>query len=200
MTNIISLIQPPIPDESPVHIMLDTETLGLDGNAIILSIGAVAFTHTSCGWDSFGNEFYTDINPESFPGSVDISTIKWWMEQCAKGTPAPVSGVLTLPESMGLFNEWLLRACDNNPKRLVVWANGTDFDLPKITNAYKLCGVKVPWGYNSVRDARTIFKTFSTYGIKPPEINKHDALADARWQTEYLISILNNLGEHIDVK
>lgn len=200
MTNVVTLPtqeQPTPPKDDPVHIMLDTETLGLDGNAIILSIGAVAFVSmddTTTTWKTF-DEFYTDINPETYPGSVDISTIKWWMEQCHSGVPVPMAGILALPAALDMFHGWLLKVCDQNPKRLVIWANGTDFDIPKLTNAYKLCGAKVPWGYNSVRDARTIFKCYKDYGLKPPEVNKHNALADARWQTEYLISIFKNLEE-----
>ena len=198
MTNVITLPtqeQPTPPSKDPVHIMLDTETLGLDGNAIILSIGAVVFDVDK----DLGDEFYTDINPESFPGSVDISTIKWWMEQCHSGVPVPMAGILALPAAMGLFNDWLLKVCDGDAKRLVVWANGTDFDIPKLVNAYKLCGAKVPWGYSAVRDARTIYKVYSSYGLKPPELNKHNALADARWQAEYLVSIFRNLKERLNV-
>jgi exodeoxyribonuclease VIII len=198
MTNVVTLPSNPFtptPKADPVHIMLDTETLGLDGNAIILSIGAVVFDVDA----GLKEEFYTDINPESFPGSVDISTIKWWMEQCHSGVPVPMAGVLALPAAMGLFNDYLLNACEGNTKRLVIWANGTDFDIPKLTNAYKLCGAKVPWGYNSVRDARTLYKVYSSYGLKPPELNKHNALADARWQAEYLVSIFRNLKEKLNV-
>ena len=200
MTNVISLptnpfTPEPAPDTSPIHVMLDTETLGLDSNAIILSIGAVSFKQSDQSWQVIGDDFYTGINPDSYPGSVDISTIKWWMEQCHSGVPVPMAGVLALPAALDLFHGWLLKVCEQNPKRLVIWANGTDFDIPKITNAYKICGAKVPWGYSSVRDARTIYKCYKYYGLKPPELNKHNALADARWQTEYLISIFKNLEE-----
>ena len=202
MTNVIALTTNPFTPSEPepnkylVHVMLDTETLGLDSNAIILSIGAVAFydPQTLDSWKTF-DEFYTDINPETYPGSVDISTIKWWMEQCHSGIPAPMAGVLALPAALDIFHGWLLKICDNTPKRLVIWTNGTDFDIPKLSNAYKLCGAKVPWRYSAVRDARTIFKSLGPFGTKPPVLNKHHALADAQWQTEYLISIFKGLEE-----
>ena len=201
MTNVITLptnpfTSEPAPDTSPIHVMLDTETLGLEANAIILSIGAVTFYEQDVdGW-MFGEKFYTDIDPTKYPGAVDLSTIKFWMEQSAKGTACPMNGTDSLPEALDKFHSFLLRVCDNNPKRLVIWANGTDFDIPKISYAYKVCSAQVPWGYNSVRDARTVYKLYGdTYGLKLEKAGHHNALSDAIWQTEWLISIFKNLAE-----
>jgi len=177
---------------TPIHIMLDTETLGMGENAIILSIGAVKFD-LETGVDL--KDFYIDIDPQKYPGSVDISTIKFWMEQIAEGKKAPMAGILDVGAAIGMFNQWLLDACGEDTSRLVIWANGTDFDIPKLAYAYKVCGGNPPWKYNSVRDARTVYKLFPDYGLKPPEVDKHHALADARWQAEYLISMLTNLNE-----
>jgi exodeoxyribonuclease VIII len=178
-----------------VHVMVDLETLGLEANAIILSIGAVVFDVEQ----DLGDDFYVEINPTAYPGAVDIATIKWWMEQSAKGTPAPMNGILVLGEALQQFHNYLSDLCKGDFTRLVLWANGTDFDIPKLTYAYKACGAQVPWGYNNVRDCRTIFKLFSLYGLEIEKDGHHNAVADAKWQAKRLISVFANLLETIDL-
>jgi hypothetical protein len=67
-----------------------------------------------------------------------------------------------------------------------VWANGSDFDLPIIANAYRACGYSnAPWPYFNGRDYRTVRKMFpksvlNEYTVEPA--CAHDALEDARAQ------------------
>jgi hypothetical protein len=163
-------------------------------NAIVLSIGAVVFSK-----DGFSQEFYVEIDPAKYPGSVDLDTIKFWMQQSAVGNLAPMAGTNTMPQALEQFHNWLLEVAAGSPSDLRIWANGTDFDIPKLQYMYKAVGVVPPWTYSSVRDCRTIYKTFSLYGLKPEKQSEHNALADCKWQAEYLVSILNNLEELCDV-
>lgn len=187
--NVIPLNRP-TETPSPVHVMIDTETLGLESNAIILSIGAVEFNKYG-----LGKTFYIEIDPKTYPGSVDISTIQWWMEQCRAGNKAPVSGIIQLPTAVNALSEYLSEVCDGDLSRLVLWANGIDFDVPKLVYAYYVCKVPTPWKYNAIRDARTVYKLLGDYGIKPVGKNAHNALADAEWQATYLINIFMSLNE-----
>jgi DNA polymerase III epsilon subunit-like protein len=191
MSNVIELAPAAI-KLPPVHIMVDTETLGMQESGIILSIGAVVFSV-----DGLGEEFYTDIDPSKYPGGVTISTVKFWMEQCKKGIYCPMYGENDIGQALNKFLAFLGDACGEDRTRLVIWANGTDFDIPKLGYAFNSCQSETPWGYSSVRDCRTIYKLFSTYGTKPEKVNHHNALADSKWQAEYLISIFKNLGEHV---
>ena len=195
-SNVISLHEQPKP-AMPIHVMVDLETLGMGENAIVLSIGAVVFSK-----DGFSQEFYAEIDPAKYPGSVDLDTIKFWMNESSVGNLAPMTGIITMPQALELFHNWLISVCELSgcaPSDLRIWANGTDFDLPKLQYMYKAVGVKPAWTYNSVRDCRTIYKMFSLYGLEPDRSGKHNALMDARWQAEYLVSILNNLEELCDV-
>jgi hypothetical protein len=172
------------------HIMVDTETLGIEASAIVMSIGACSFSLEH----GILQKFYAQIAVESYPGSVDLSTLKFWMAQAAKGNPAPIDGVSPLAEVISAFNAFVLEGT-TSPNDIILWANGTDFDIPKLQYAYKTLGAVVPWKYNNVRDCRTIFKTFPDYGDESKGEAKHNALADAVWQAERLISVLKNLGE-----
>jgi hypothetical protein len=182
-----------IPFKAPktyTHIMVDTETLGLAPNSVILSIGAVVF----CPLRGLGDDYYAEIDPDTYFGDIDFGTIKFWMEQSAKGIPCPINGTRTAETVLREFDLWLWTI--SHGTELVVWANGTDFDIPKLQHAYSAHLKSVPkWTYSSVRDARTLYKTFGPYGLKPPQVNKHNALDDAKWQATYLCSILNALAE-----
>lgn len=193
MGEVISMIEPPktTRKSDKIHVMVDVETLGLEANAIVLSIGACKFT-----LDGIYEKFYSTINPETYPGAVDLSTIKWWMDQSAAGNKAPMDGSVALPNVIGLFHKFLL-SNTQDPKQLVIWANGTDFDIPKLNYAYKVCGAAVPWGYSAVRDCRTLFKTFPDYGDETVGEASHNALNDACWQATRLISIFKNMGENL---
>jgi exodeoxyribonuclease VIII len=192
---VVEFKKPTPPAPKKVHVMVDVETLGLEANAIILSIGAVVFDVER----DLGDDFYVEIAPMSYPGAVDITIIKWWMEQSAKGTPAPMNGTLVLGEALQQFHNYLEKLCAGDFTRLVLWANGTDFDIPKLAYAYKACGVLPPWTYNNVRDARTIQKVFRLYGLEMENDAPHTAVADARYQAKRLISIFANLLETIDL-
>jgi hypothetical protein len=176
------------------HVMLDVETLGLRENTVVLSIGACVFDSAGLGAD-----FYIELSPDRQHGSIDLSTIRFWLNQESKGIQCPISGTASVQEAIVSLGEFLGDACQGEYEDLVIWANGIDFDLPKVTNLYNYLGLPVPWKYNAVRDARTIYKTFALYGTKPEHLAKHNALADAQYQASYLASIFNNLQELCDV-
>jgi hypothetical protein len=176
--------------DKQVHIMVDLETLGLVEDAMILSIGAVAFSAE--GVDHL-SAFYVEIDPNTSPGGVDISTIKFWFEQAVKtGKLPPVNGTTYFIAAVQQFRNWLIEQASQG--ELVLWANGTDFDIPKLCKAFMNAHILVPWKYNSVRDCRTVFKLFGHLIVdKPDKIDAHNARADAIWQAEYLMRILSEI-------
>jgi exodeoxyribonuclease VIII len=174
--------------------MVDLETLGIGPNAKVISIGAVIFDIEK----DLGEEFYQEISWESGDGELEPGTVKFWMREAAKGNLPPMDGTDSLLVASRNFIGWLDDIAGS--KELILWANGTDFDIPKldrIIGRYLICSRR--WKYNNVRDYRTVAKLFSEYGIKPERSNHHNALADAKWQAEHLISILRNLKETVNV-
>ncbi len=168
-----------------VHVMVDVETLGLQQNAIVLSVGAVVFDPTPRD-RGLGDEFYIEIDPEKYHGSIDISTVKFWIEQGG----CPLAGKREGRHVGELLTEYLDKVCVGDRKKLVIWANGTDFDIPKLQYAYRLGKRQVPWGYSAVRDARTIYKLFDPDKLHAPVATPaHNALDDARNQAQWLINI-----------
>lgn len=180
-----------------VHVMIDLETLGLQSNATVLSIGAVCFNSEVGVTD----EFYAEIDPTTYPGVVDFGTLKFWFKEVEQGSKVPINGTDSLNLVLMKLDEWFHKISGGYSAEIVLWANGTDFDIPKLYHMYAAILKDPQWKYSNVRDARTLYKLFGAiYGIKPPEnTKKHHALEDARWQANWLISILSNLEELIDV-
>jgi exodeoxyribonuclease VIII len=191
MTNVTSLTKP---EKETIRVMVDTETLGVGASAIILSIGAVVFDYAK----DLGDEFYVEIDPATYPGEIEIETMKFWMLQSAAGNPCPCEGKISLSHAWDMFHQWLLQISGPGSKRLELWANGTDFDIPKLYYAAESLGEEILWAYNDVRDYRTIAKEFGKYGERPEKVGHHNALSDAIWQAKHLISILGNLKERLD--
>lgn len=182
---------PPIP-EVPVHVMLDIESLSLRPDALILSIGAVTFTCKPNDGPAFGQEFLVvpDITHQLMQGRhVDPDTQKWWAQ----------------PENDTARQHWL-----NPPKYHVlhtalselasfcrgahtIWANGIVFDISVLEHAYRQIGLKVPWKYNAIRDARTVYDITKGVSGRPefvedPTEVAHHPVSDCRIQVRRLWS------------
>ncbi|MNC14359.1 hypothetical protein D3C75_621350 [compost metagenome] len=71
----------------------------------------------------------------------------------------------------------------NSDKELVIWCQGTDFDIPIITNFLKHYQYHLPWGYTNVRDIRTLAALFPEVEYKK---GNHTALEDATMAAQYL--------------
>lgn len=173
------------------NVMIDLETLGIASDAKIISIGAVVFDVEK----DLGDTFYIELD-WNCGGQIEANTVKFWMQQASKGNLPPM-GNTVLSMALSKFIDYLKTVSEN--KELIVWANGSDFDIPKLYHVFSLCNYAPPWKYNNVRDYRTVSKLFSEYGLKPEKIGHHNALADAKWQAIHLISILKNLKETVNV-
>ena len=167
------------------NFMIDIETLGNSTTSVILSIGAVEFDPDS---DAIGEGFHVLVNIESCLTkglTVNASTVCWWMTQSeeARDIFNKQSESLHLTAALYALSQYMLGK-SNAP---IVWANGTDFDLAILQNAYRKVDLDQPWAYYNGRDYRTIKtmlpkKTFDSLRVKPEVAHDayHDALAQAR--------------------
>lgn len=182
------------------HVMIDLETMGTTANAVILSIGAVAFDLES---DEISDDgFYASISIDSnldYGRRIQEDTLLWWLKQPAAALNVFHEEKTTLAEALEDFSNWM--GTDDK----FVWSNGADFDLPMIAHAYSQVGIEVPWKFWNSRCFRT-YKNLpgaKTVKVENPGV-KHNALADAYTQALYVQAIHKHLfgvaGKNVKVK
>ena len=166
-------------------VMIDLETLAVSPEATILTIGAQ-------GFDPFSDRYtddtlYERIDLESQAGrDINDDTVEWWGKQSDEARE----------EALGEGNRIPLKDALEKLTPIVwkanrIWANGTTFDIVILENAYRQCGLTMPWQYWKVMDARTIYRL---RGERASLSNSHNALEDCVNQIDMLQKTLKELG------
>lgn len=157
--------------------MVDLETLGTAPDSIIVSIGAVTFTARG-----IEDEGYWSLHLDQPGRHVDLSTIKWWMGQndAARAVfQQPVHGLAFALEDLGSKFDAETR----------IWSYGANFDEVLLSDAYRQSKRRTPWTYKNVRCFRTLRAMYPDVLLESAG-TKHNALDDARWQTQLLLEIV----------
>lgn len=175
-------------------ISFDCETLGIEDDAAILSIGAVRFDRKT---GELGPEFYRLIELEdgASGGSISATTIQWWMVQSEAARMAVFDRSLPRMDLRGA----LLDLVDFCAGAETFWQRG-DKDAQWLNSAYKRTGLGIdeaPWEFWQIRDQRTLSVEFGHLIAKAPRGVAHNALADAKAQaveTIAIYSVLQGVG------
>lgn len=167
------------------NVMLDLETLSIESNAAIVSIGATYFDLLD---QKIMDKFYIIIDIEEYDQwhqfHIDPKTIKWWMKQPHEARKVFTSERQeTLTNALHEFQKWL-------PTNCLIWGNGADFDNKILSTAYKIIGRPQPWSYKY----NTCYRTIKNRYAGLPEYASrndiaHNALQDAIHQTKHLFKI-----------
>jgi hypothetical protein len=150
------------PTLAPPHgVMIDIETLDTKSSAVVLSVAAVTFEIWENGPVIRDDKLWIPSLREQLAAGRTVSerTVKWWGDQpraakdhwnCPQQPIIPVYrmlGDIAVGGLAGFIGE-------NVP----VWANGAVFDIGILESLCNMFGCDVPWKYNMVRDARTIYR------------------------------------------
>ncbi len=155
-------------------LMIDLETLAVENDAVILTMGAIKFDPFS---DTIGDSLYLRLQvDEQFEmGRVSAdSTLEWWGKQSeAVREEALGEGEdrVTVEEFTSSLSKFLF-GCGH------IWAQGVMFDIGKLEHLYKQLNKPVPWQFWQVRDSRTLLSTLGDPRDKNAT-EAHNALADA---------------------
>lgn len=174
------------------HIMLDLETMGTRPDAAIIAIGAVAFDH-----EGTGHTFYCPVKLQSSMdngGTVDASTITWWMKQPYAARQLFSDGTAQeLNVALLQFKDWLIHTAGNSElaKEVEVWGNGADFDNVILASAYRNVGLPQPWGTFKNRCYRTFRQLCSgaDKDLPRPGGTAHHAMQDALYQAQNVVHL-----------
>lgn len=170
----------PKPDSEKQHFTLDLETLAIDPHAVVTEIAIVEI--------KTGSTFNCIINPLEQQESGFIqsqSTLEWHLKRdpsyAMKLAHNGIRGLSAAEKVVTFIRE----ASAISGKEPVIWCQGTDFDIPILSNFLTryLGKGKLPWAYNNVRDVRTLAALF-------PEVpyvkGDHTALSDAQGSATFL--------------
>lgn len=177
--------------QHPVHVSVDLETVGLQPNAAIVSVGLAAFTLIG----GVVKTFYGILNvPQQRDRGrvVDAKTVEWWQRQSPEAREA-FNMAMTDPARDNDFE--LQRITDwfrSIPSLDGVWGFGADFDNAALQSLFRDYGLCVPWPYKLNRCGRTITSVLPMR--RPPNVGtQHNALDDAIYQANTIRDSLMRL-------
>lgn len=176
------------------NLMLDLETLGIRPGCIVISIGAVLFDPDS---GALGQPFYSVISAWKSKESgleENEDTINWWKRQSKEARKTLIEATDDqAPDPVDVFREFNEYIHDfSDPKKVLLWGNGSDFDNAILVAAYEKLGA--PLGWNTFNH-----RCFRTLKNMRPEIKvtrsgtHHNALDDAITQAHHAIQILKDI-------
>lgn len=176
------------PDSQKRHLVLDLETFSLAPNAVITEIGIVDILSD--------DRFFELINPDEMLKCSTFSHSQQTIEWHLKRDPSYVVKLGhcgTRPDvAAGRLSNWLKEKKIQTGQELVIWCQGTDFDIPIITNFLSLYGYPLEWKYSDVRDIRTLAAFFPNVEYKK---GNHTAAEDAFMAAQYLRKLAHGFPE-----
>lgn len=188
------------------QVMVDLETLGLEEDAIVFSIGVVIYDGNWNELSAFSVNLDIEEQQNELNRKLDPDTKAWWSKQDVSIWNKCTKDSVYLVEGLTLLVNYLEREL-GDPKKAIYWGNSAIFDLLKINslfndlNFYRLAGVlprNVPSNvldfkideyymrcYKSVRD---VFRDY--HGVKNSNSNvTHYPIDDARTQGYFMKEI-----------
>lgn len=175
-------------DMSLQRFMVDIETLGRDTDAVISTIGCVAFSLNKIGSTSM---FYTRVSIESCHAiglRMDPGTVLWWMDQpdSARREITSRDGLASIYTALQGLSDFI--RTESRGREIRVYAKDPDFDCVILRTAYQRSHMPCPWDYWQTRSVRTTLED-AAYDKKLKA--QHHALNDALIQVQAVQEALN---------
>lgn len=207
-----STIQPEMKFKPFSGVVIDTETLGVAVDSVVIEIGVVIFSTTEI---LEKRSFQLPITPQMKAGLIaDPGTVAWWFDTNLKSLQdtAGERSAVGLTEKFSIeqvlleindfiissFQEHLFHIDDRR-----IFTCGTDFDIPILRNLYKTFGVKAVFleRFRAVRDWRTLAEHFMLHKndfARP--FNSHRGLDDALNEVNFILDLNKILMRACEVK
>jgi len=163
------------------RLMVDIETLGLEQDSAILSVGAVQFDKSG-----LATKFIRDIDQRSCQAaglSLDVDTLDWHLTHGSFAGRELGDGI-PLRDALEDFVDFAEPAEE-------IWACSPAFDCRLLAHAGEQVGVEMPWDYYQERDVRTVRELGLCDGDLEHRGEAHHALDDARYQARQVVSALD---------
>jgi len=173
------------------HGMIDLETLGVEPDSVIITLGAIKFNPFSDDEPDKGLYLRGDIEEQSekYNRTIDNNTLEWWSKQPQKIQDEAFGDHdrVTVTEMLRQLNKWCV-GLD------YIWCQGPTFDFVMLQHLYKSAETPVPWNYWQIRDSRTLFKMMPQDPRKAIQEQLHNALADCYYQAKCVQQSYKHFG------
>lgn len=168
-------------------VMLDFETLATSVDAMLVSIGAVAFDPYAEKFE-ITQKYYQlfDFDTPGNEGMISGKTLGWWMRQSeeARSVFWQAENKDYLHRVFLMFGDFIREYGGDE-----IWSKGANFDIAIAEFRYNQHSIPIPWKYDTVRCFRTLIAL--NPGKEPGlQTSKHNALADAEHQAKWCHAIL----------
>jgi exodeoxyribonuclease VIII len=175
---------------SPIHVSCDLETLSLQPNALVLSIGLAAFTLPG-GIVKQGYWILEQQTQRAHGRHVDPRTLDWWQHQSKEAREVFTAPGTDTAKALEAVAQWF----GGLPELAGVWGFGADFDNAILQSLYRDFGLSVPWSYKLNRCGRTV--TALAPCRRPPRHGAHhNAMDDAAYQAATIRDSLMVIQSH----
>jgi exodeoxyribonuclease VIII len=177
-----------------VHLMIDIETLGVQDDCVILSIGAACNPNMS----GLGLRFEVNIDKDDSIANgfkAEQATLDWWNKQ----SDASKEATLNSDEGMDVVSAlgclyYYIKDIKSYHTNIKLWAKG-NFDFRILEYHYKTLGLNCPWTFRELYDYRTVANLFPDIPFIAPA-TAHIAIEDAKAQLKHLMTILEHIDEY----
>jgi len=176
------------------HVCFDLETLSVQKDALILSIGCTTFHwDDDSGFDEYCDTgLFVKADPSAQTSRhCSMDTIEWWMSGKVSDAARDASFI---DNPVGLAPKYLIRA-------LATWARmhgltedthwycrGPHFDAAILEDFASQYGLELPFKYWQVRDVRTMLDFHQRERLDAPSnFIEHHPLHDAAWDAAQMV-------------
>ena len=173
-----------------MHGMIDLETLGVEPDSVILTLGAIKFDPKSEDEPHSGLYFRINVDEQTALGrTIDPNTLEWWGRQTKEIQEEALgeSDRINLDQVTKEINKFCM-SCE------ALWCQGPLFDYAILQNLYKQLGKPCPWNYWQIKDSRTLFGLCDMDPRKDMQTDAHNALADCYYQAKAVQKVYRQFG------
>ena len=157
------------------HGMIDLETLGVEPDSVIITVGAIKFDPYTDEEPHNGLYLRCDIEEQSeqLGRTIDDNTMEWWTKQ-PQNIQDEAFGEHKDRVNMDQLTKALNKFCVGVDQ---LWCQGPLFDYAILQNLYKNIKKPCPWNFWQIRDSRTVFSMMPSDPRKAIQEEMHNALA-----------------------
>jgi len=167
-------------------LMIDIETLSNRPGPVIVQIGWAYAPSLSAGITGSGCINVDPVTCRALGGGITLSTIEWWITKGgAKAYKTTLKNRQTIEQALTVLD-----VVFKKHKPSTVWGNSPSFDMAALRFYYSKLKRDVPWAFRAERDYRTLRELYGRTSDMPKTTTTHNGEADARWQLEHLIGIM----------